>query len=221
MTDPKEGITRSIQYALKELGGTAPDAADLTWCIGPPLLASLEQLLDDKGQASEAIIKYRERFGEVGIFENEIYPDIPDTLSTLKDAGYRMFVATSKVTVYAERIIDHFHLREFFDGVYGSEFDGRRADKSELLSYLLKTEKLKPEQTAMVGDRKFDMIGAVNNRLKPIGVLYGYGDRAELMEAGAETLCDTPKDLLRVFSGPGEIAAAPRPTMAEPLDSRR
>ena len=199
LTDPKVGITRSIQYALTELGGVAPDTADLTWCIGPPLLGSFEKLLGDKKQAPDALKKYRERFSETGIFENEVYPDIPDTLSALKDAGYRLFVATSKPTVYAERIIDHFHQRRFFDGVYGSELDGKRTDKTELLSFLMKTEKLSSEQAAMVGDRKFDMIGAINNGMRPVGVLYGYGNKTELTKAGAEVLCEKPGDLLRML----------------------
>jgi len=179
--------------------GVAPEADDLTWCIGPPLLGSFEQLLGDKNQATDALKKYRERFSEIGIFENDLYPEIADTLRTLIDRKYRLFVATSKPTVYAKRIVDHFELAGYFDDVYGSDLDGTRSDKSELLSFLMKTADVKPEHAAMVGDRRYDITGARNNHMRPIGVLYGYGSKTELIEAGAEAVCDRPTGLLSLF----------------------
>jgi phosphoglycolate phosphatase len=115
LTDPKPGITRSIQYALRKLDHMAPPEDELTWCIGPPLRASLKKLLGSDDLADKALSLYRERFADIGIFENEIYPGIEDTLSVLTGAGRRLFVATSKPHVYAERIIDHFKLRVFLN----------------------------------------------------------------------------------------------------------
>jgi phosphoglycolate phosphatase len=196
LTDPKPGITRSIQYALGKLGCAVPTEDELTWCIGPPLHASLKKLLGTDDLADAALLLYRERFGDIGLFENEIYPGIEDTLSVLAESGRRMFVATSKPGVYAERIIDHFKLRNYFERVFGSELDGRRADKTELLSYALQTVAVDPSQAIMIGDRKFDMIGARNNGMTAVGVLYGYGTEEELLAGGAHHVCAAPQRLL-------------------------
>ena len=115
LTDPKPGITRSIQYALRKLDRPAPSEDELTWCIGPPLRASLKKLLGTDELADRAVSLYRERFGDIGIFENEVYPGIEGTLSALARPGRRLFVATSKPLVYAERIIDHFKLTAYFE----------------------------------------------------------------------------------------------------------
>jgi phosphoglycolate phosphatase-like HAD superfamily hydrolase len=111
LTDPKLGITRSIRYALGKLNRRPPPEDELTWCIGPPLRASLKKLLGTDDLAGKALSLYRERFADIGIFENEIYPGIEDTLSVLAKSGRRLFVATSKPSAYAERIIDHFKLK--------------------------------------------------------------------------------------------------------------
>ena len=129
LTDPKPGITRSIQYALGKLDRAVPTEDELTWCIGPPLRASLKQLVGTDALADAALLLYRERFGDIGLYENEVYPGVEDTLSALAKSGRRMFVATSKAVVYAERIIDHFKLRDYFERVFGSELDGTRADR--------------------------------------------------------------------------------------------
>jgi len=144
LTDPKFGITRSIQYALSKLDRLAPPEDELTWCIGPPLRASFKKLLGTDDLADKALSLYRERFADIGIFENEIYPGIEDTLSVLAKSGRRLFVATSKPSVYAERIIDHFKLKVYFERVFGSELDGRRSDKSDLLGYALQTAGIDP-----------------------------------------------------------------------------
>ena len=119
LTDPKPGITRSIQYALGKLDHAVPAEDELTWCIGPPLHASFKKLLGTDDLADAALLLYRERFGDIGLFENEVYPGIEDTLSALAKSGRRMFVATSKPGVYAERIIDHFKLRNYFEREIG------------------------------------------------------------------------------------------------------
>lgn len=196
LTDPKSGITRSIQYALGRLDRPVPVEAELTWCIGPPLHVSLKKLLGTDELADRALLLYRERFGDVGLFENELYPGIEDTLSVLAGAGRRLFVATSKADIYAERIIDHFKLRGYFERVFGAELDGTRSDKTDLLRHALQSLRIDPSQAIMIGDRSFDMVGARNNGMTAVGVLYGYGSEAELRDAGAHHVCATPKRLL-------------------------
>lgn len=195
LTDPKPGITRSIQYALGKLDRAAPPEDELTWCIGPPLHASLKKLLGTDDLADKALSFYRERFGDIGLFENRIYPGIADILAALAASRRRLFVATSKPHIYAERIIAHFGLADRFERVFGSELDGTRVDKTELLRYALQATRVDPSRATMIGDRSHDMIGARNNGMTAIGVLYGYGSRAELVEAGAHRLCAAPDEL--------------------------
>lgn len=135
LTDPKPGITRSIQFALEMLGRDVSPADGLTWCIGPPLIGSLEKLVGNRTEAETALALYRQRFSEVGLYENDApYPGIRSALVDLFGRGHRLFVATSKPTVFAERIIEHFELSEFFEAVCGSELDGTRSDKTDLLA---------------------------------------------------------------------------------------
>jgi phosphoglycolate phosphatase len=197
LTDPKPGITRSIQYALGKLDHPAiPTEDELTWCIGPPLRASFVKLLGTEASADLAVSLYRERFSEIGLYENNVYEGIGDVLTALRKSGHRLFVATSKPHVFAERIIDHFDLRQHFERVFGSELDGTRADKSDLLAYALKAAAVDPSHAVMIGDRSHDMIGARNNAMKAIGVLYGFGSEQELTAAGAACVCATPKAVL-------------------------
>ena len=196
LTNPKPGITRSIQYALRKLDRAAPTEDELTWCIGPPLHASFKKLLGTDELADTALLLYRERFGDIGLFENEVYPGIEDTLSVLAKSGRRMFLATSKPVIYAERIIDHFKLRGCFERLFGSELDGTRTDKTELLGYALGAMGVDPTQAMMIGDRSHDMIGARNNGMTAVGVLYGYGTKEELLAAGAHRVCAAPTRLL-------------------------
>ncbi|KRR13559.1 HAD family hydrolase [Bradyrhizobium jicamae] len=201
LTDPKPGITRSIQYALQRLDHpTIPTADELTWCIGPPLRASFVRLLGSDHSADHAVSFYRERFSDVGLYENGVYDGIGEVLTSLCASGHRLFVATSKPHVFAERIIDHFGLRHHFERVFGSELDGTRVDKSHLLEYALKEVGVDPSKTLMIGDRSHDMVGAKNNGMKGIGVLYGYGSRDELLGAGAHHVCATPGAILGCIS---------------------
>ena len=201
LTNPKPGITRSIQYALKKLDHqTIPTEDELTWCIGPPLRASFVKLLGGEHSADAALSYYRERFSEIGLYENIVYAGIGDVLTALRKSGRRLFVATSKPHVFAERIIDHFDLRQYFEHVFGSELDGTRADKSDLLAYALKTTAADPSRSVMIGDRSHDMIGARNNAMQAIGVLYGFGSEQELIAAGAACVCATPKAILDCIS---------------------
>jgi phosphoglycolate phosphatase len=201
LTDPKPGITRSIQYALQRLDHPAiPTEDELTWCIGPPLRASFVRLLGGDHAADHAVSLYRERFSDIGLYENGVYDGIGDVLTELCTSGHRLFVATSKPHIFAERIIDHFGLRGHFERVFGSELDGTRVDKSHLLEYALKEVLVDPAKTLMIGDRSHDMVGAKNNGMKGIGVLYGYGSRDELLGAGAQHVCATPGAILGCIS---------------------
>ena len=196
LTDPKIGITRSVQYALEKLDLPVPSQDELTWFIGPPLRDSFVTLLGGDSRADLAVSLYRERFGDVGLYENAVYPDIEHILGALKQSHGRLFVATSKARVFAVRIIEHFGLGDYFEHVFGAELDGTRAHKSDLLAYALANTRVEPSRALMIGDRSHDMIGAKNNGMQRIGVLYGYGSRDELLQAGAQHVCATPGGIL-------------------------
>lgn len=197
LTDPKEGIVGSIRYALEKLGHEcSSNDDDLTWCIGPPLLSSFEKLVGDKQEAERALVVYRERFGTIGLYENKVYPGIQTVLEALVSDGHRLFVATSKPTVYAEPILKHFELAHYFERIFGSELDGTRSDKTDLLAWVLAEAGLDASGTVMIGDRRHDVAGALNNGIDVVGVLYGYGGEEELLAAGAKRLCEHPADLL-------------------------
>lgn len=200
LTDPKPGITRSIRYALERLDHPViPPEDELTWCIGPPLRSSFVKILGEDS-ADRAVALYRERFSDIGLYENRVYDGIAEVLATLNDSGHRLFVATSKAHVYADRIIDHFELRRFFGHVFGAELDGTRSDKSHLLEYALQQTATDPSKSLMIGDRSHDMVGAGKNGISGIGVLYGYGSREELTGAGARHVCATPAEILGCIS---------------------
>jgi len=195
LTDPKPGITGSIQYALQKLGRPVPTQDELAWCIGPPLRASFATLLGGEELADRGVAFYRERFGDVGLFENSLYPDIKATLAALKPR-VRLFVATSKPHVFATRIVEHFGLAPYFEHVFGSELDGTRVHKYDLLEWAIEQTATDPARAIMIGDRSHDIVGAKKNGMDGIGVLYGYGSREELLEAGAVHLCATPRSIL-------------------------
>jgi len=196
LTDPKPGITRCIQYALERLGFPVPAEDDLIWCIGPPLHASMKKFVGTDELAHRAVELYRERFRDVGLYENEVYAGIEETLAKVAAGGRRLFVATSKPKVYADRIVEHFGLGRHFEYIFGSELDGTRTDKADLLAYGITEAKLDPAWAIMIGDRSHDVVGARKNGMKAIGVLYGYGSLAELMDAGADYLCAAHPDVI-------------------------
>ncbi|MDB5619768.1 HAD family hydrolase [Tardiphaga sp.] len=195
LTDPKVGITRSIQSALEHFDVPIPSADDLTWCIGPPLHASFLSILGSESRAARAVELYRERYSDVGLFENVPYEGVVEMLAEIVGSQRRLFVATSKPWPFADRIIERFGLRDYFGRVFGAELDGTRSDKGELLRYALKETSVDPTTAVMIGDRKHDIIGAAKNGMAAVGVLYGYGSREELSEAGATRLCKSPKDI--------------------------
>ena len=202
LTDPFLGITRCIAHALDNLGRKAPPPESLRWCIGPPLEDSFAKLLktDDGSLVQEAVDLYRQRFGTVGMFENRVYPAIPETLAKLKDRGHHLMVATSKPTVYALQIVDHFGLHCFFDDIFGSELDGTRSDKTSLIAHILGKASLMPAETWMIGDRKHDILGAKANGIKSLGVSWGYGSQKELETAGARACIGSPEELVPLFA---------------------
>jgi len=200
LTDPQEGIVGSIQYALKKFSVDYKD--DLTWCIGPPLQESFASILNTKNKETldTAIVYYRERFATTGLFENKVYEGIPELLDTLQASGHRLFIATSKPKVFADKILKHFDLAHFFESIYGSELDGTRSNKAELIKYILETERLDAKVTLMIGDRKHDILGARANDLVSIGVAWGYGKNAELKDAGLSYTAYLPKDIWSIVT---------------------
>ena len=202
LTDPREGILACFNYALEKLQVTSPTDRTLEGMIGPPLRESFTALLgvDDEERIDRAISLYRERFSLKGLYENALYPGISDALAQLRETGCSLFVATSKPHVFAQRIIDYFELGEFFRAVHGSELDGSNTEKRDLLAHIVSVQSLTPSDTIMVGDRAHDIYGARANGVVPIGVLWGYGSRDELISAGACSLCEEPRALTSVLS---------------------
>jgi len=201
LTDPREGITRSIAYALERMGLAPPPLADLTFAIGPPLRRSLAQLIgsEDSDPVERALAFYRERFADVGLFENAVYDGVVETLQALSASGTTLIVATSKPRVYAERIVRHFALDGHFTAIHGCELDGTREDKRDLLAHLIPHHGLVAGAAAMIGDRGVDMVAARHHGVRAVGALWGYGTREELEAAGAQVYCAAPRELLAIL----------------------
>lgn len=196
LTDPKVGITASIRHAMTELGRPLAPEVDLDWCIGPPLIDAFARLLDgDRRRADAGVAAYRARYGAVGLYENEVYPGIPELLDALVADGRRLVLATSKPRVFAERILDHFGLVRRLTAVHGSELDGTRVHKTDLVPWILAREGIAAATAVMVGDREHDVRGARAAGLATIGVAWGYGGPAELTAAGAALVVDTVPEL--------------------------
>lgn len=200
LTDPKIGITTCAQYALRHFGIEEPDLDKLEPFIGPPLLESFQGLYGfDEKKAKEAIRVYRERFSTVGLFENEIYLGIEKMLARLKQAGKKLAVASSKATVYINQILQHFKIEQYFDVIVGSELDGTRSKKEEVieeaLRQLCQMGKTDNDIAVMIGDRKFDILGARALGLASIGVSFGYAPPGELEEAQPDYIVGTVPEL--------------------------
>ena len=202
LTDPAEGITNALMHAQRRLGRPVSPREDLFVFIGPPLI---ETFMSEWGlsreESEQALVYYREHFGTKGLFENVPYAGIGDCLARLKEAGLRLFVATSKPEPLSLRILEHFDLIKYFEAVAGSTMDEQRTKKGEVIAYALGTYGLDPAETVMVGDRKHDVIGARENGVPCVGVLYGYGSRAELTEAGAAALAADLNQLTALLLG--------------------
>lgn len=197
LTDPKQGITKSVQYALAKLGIDEPNLENLVPFIGPPLLKAFKEFyhLDDE-QATLALQYYRERFATVGLYENAVFPGIQSMLAQLKKQGKILIVATSKPTVFSIKIIEHFGLQDYFQAVIGSNLDGTRVEKGEVIEFALsELDQVDPSKIIMVGDRKHDVIGAKHNGIDVIAITYGYGSLEELNEAEPTYIVNTVQEL--------------------------
>ncbi len=202
LTNPKEGITRSVEYALNAFGISVPDRDALCRFIGPPLVESFQTYYGfSPQQAQKALLIYRERFAKTGIWENEPYHGMEELLKALWKAGRRLTVATSKPTVFAEQILERFGYRKYFTAVSGSELDGTHNQKREVIQSALAFYNLAPHQALMVGDTRYDVEGAALCGLDCVGVLYGFGSRQELEAAGAVQLADSVPALRRLLLG--------------------
>ena len=200
LTDPKLGITNCIRFALERMGLVSPPADELHWCIGPPLLDSLRTLVGH-ADGERALALYRERYGTLGMYENELYPGIAEMVAGEAARGRRIFLATSKAHVYARPILEHFGLASYFAGIYGAELDGTRVDKPDLLSYISEREGIARGQAIMVGDRRFDVEGAREIGAMSVWADWGYGENDEREGAAPDAICAHPGDLARLLAG--------------------
>lgn len=199
LTDPMMGITKSVRYALNYYGIEVNDLNDLLPFIGPPLRDSFQDYYGfDEAKANEAVEKYREYYKNDGIFDNKVYRGMKECLQTLKDNGKKLYVATSKPEFFAKQIIEHFSLSEYFEYIGGSEFNSREK-KAEVIEYVLKTNQIDNNDVIMVGDRKHDIIGAHENKIPCIGVLYGYGTEDELKQYQADYLVASVEELTELL----------------------
>lgn len=202
LTDPALGITKSVAYALESFGIHTEDFAGLCKFIGPPLKDSfMEYYGFSEEQALAGIAKYREYFRDTGIYENKVYPGVQEMLEKLKNSGMRLILATSKPKIFADIILEHFGIMKYFELTCGSELDGTRSKKSEVIRYAMETAGLSADSTVMVGDRKHDVLGAKEAGIRCIGVLFGYGSYEELREAGADVIVATVGELGEVLLG--------------------
>jgi phosphoglycolate phosphatase len=201
ITNPKAGITKSVQYALRANGIIIDDLDTLCRHIGPPLRGSFIEFYGfSEAQAEAAVAKYREYFSVTGIFENEEYEGMRELLRKLKAADKSLIVATSKPEIFARQIIEHFGLQEYFEDICGANLDDTRGTKEEVIRYALEKNGIKDySEVVMVGDRKHDVEGAKAVGLDSIGVLYGFGSKEELVEAGAGQIAATVEELYDVI----------------------
>lgn len=197
LTDPMIGITTSVQYALRKMGIEEPSLEKLTPFIGPPLVQSFKEFYHlSEEEAQQALRYYRERFSTVGLYENKVYPGMKALLQTLVEQGKRLYVATSKPTVFSTKILEHFELAKYFTAVIGSELDGTRAEKDEVIAFVLaQLGEYKKEEILMVGDRKYDILGARKNGIAVAAVGYGYGSPEEFEAAGPTYTVQTVEEL--------------------------
>lgn len=200
LTDPFEGISDSIIYALDKFGIKVSDKSELMPFIGPPLFESFSRFYGfSDADAVKAVSYYREYYGEKGIYENRLYDGITGVLAELKTSGKKLFVATSKPEAYSVKIIEHFALDGYFEFTAGATFDKTRIEKADVIKYALERGNISARTSVMIGDRKHDIIGAKLNGLESVGVLYGFGDREELEDAGADFIAKSPSDILSII----------------------
>lgn len=201
LTNSELGITKSVQHALKRFGIEVEDRTKLRPFIGPPLGESFRVYYGlSEEESKKAIEYYRERFSVKGLYENEVYEGVEKTLQTLKNSGKKLIVATSKPEKFTMIILEYFDLLKYFDFVAGATMDGSRGEKADVIRYALEISGIEDKSEAiMIGDRKFDILGAKENGLASIGVLYGFGDREELTAAGADYIAECAEDIAEIL----------------------
>jgi len=208
ITDSGEGITKAVQYALKHFGIDVEDINELKKFVGPPLRDSYMRFYNlDEEKATEGIKVFREYYVEKGMFENLLYSGIVDVLKTLKKNNKELIIATSKPEVHAKKILEHFGIDKYFTIIAGADFEETRVKKGDVIRYALNNlqkllnngESLDLSKVIMIGDREHDIIGAKENDIKSIGVLYGYGDVIELTQSRADYIAKTPQEILEIL----------------------
>jgi phosphoglycolate phosphatase len=201
LTDPGVGISRSLQHMMHELAGHAPPEENLLRFIGPPLEATVAELLEtnDAETIAKGVECYRARFGTIGLFENEVYPGVPDALERLRAAGVTLWVLTVKPTVFAERILEHFDLRGFFTDVVGSDLSARNTPKARLMRGLMARHDIAAADATMIGDRAFDVEAARSNGVRSVAALWGYGTESELLAACPDATANNIHDVCALF----------------------
>ncbi|MBP5311269.1 MAG: HAD hydrolase-like protein [Clostridia bacterium] len=205
VTESAPGIINSVVYAIGKMNAKMPEKDVLYKFVGPPLSESFVKYCGvDPSKTSEAITFYREYYTKKGMIENSVYPGIGELTAKLKAEGVRVVLATSKPQLFAEQILTYFGIRENFDGVFGNTMGETYADKTALLKDVFKKMNVQAEDLGgcvMVGDRSNDVEGAHGAGIRAIGVLYGYGDRAELEDAGADVIAETVEELAKILAG--------------------
>lgn len=202
ITNPKLGITKSVQRALEHFNIVVEDVELLTKHIGPPLRAGFMEHYNFTAEEAEiAVEKYREYFKEKGIYENEVYEGMEDLLNKLKSDQKKLIVATSKPEHFARVILKHFKLDHYFEDICGATFDDSRSNKEDVIRYALEKNNITNlSEVIMVGDRKYDIEGAKVVGIRSIGVLYGFGIREELEVAGADFIAETVDEVYKLVT---------------------
>lgn len=202
LTESGEGITKSVQYALEKMGRPQPDLSSLLVFVGPPLLEQFMKYADlTEEEGRKAVEYYRERYSVTGIYENKPYPYVREMLEELRRKGYLLAVASSKPEHFVRKILDYFQLTEYFQEIVGSEMNGTRTRKSQVIEEALKRMKMEDqrEKVLMVGDKEHDVLGAREAGLECVAVSYGYGTMEELTAARPLQIVNSPKELLDFF----------------------
>lgn len=198
--DTGEGIMKSVRYAAEAFGYQEPDLEALRCFVGPPLRGQfMKRYGVDAGTAEKMVAKYRERYSVKGLGECSVYPGVPELVRELRSMGKNVAIATGKPTAFTVSILERAGYGELFDAVLGSEFDGTRSKKSEVISELL--EKYGRDGAVMIGDRDNDVLGAKECGIPCIGVAWGYAEPGELLKAGAISLAETVDELKNILIG--------------------
>lgn len=199
LTDSGEGIINCAALALEHFGLPVPDRQTMRVFVGPPLDQTFIKFGVPEDKASEAIAVYRSRYVPIGIFENFPYPGIAELLEKLNEQGHRLFVATSKPEEMAHKVLNHFGLAHHFEMICGATFDRSRVKKEDVIAYLLEQVE-GADSVVMVGDTVFDVLGAKEHGIPTIGVAWGYGEVADMEQAGAAAIAYTTEELLELLN---------------------